>query len=356
MKLILILVLFCVVFAEDRLIRFNETYQIWLSESEVKRLSEYSPPIHFMDITDYPDLDGKVTPKNFFIPVNPRHPTVVRPLLSRVSGNSIINTIQFLSSFTTRYYTSPTGVASAQQLMERYRNIAASRPEWNIKVEPFTHSWAQPSIIVTIPGTVNSNEIVVIGGHIDSTSSGSTAPGADDDASGSSTVFEVFKVLVAGNFRPQRTIEFHGYAAEEVGLRGSADIAANYANAGKGVVSMLQLDMTGYVRAGTTPTFGIVTDWTHSGLTAFMRRLIEVYITDHNPRSWTNTACGYACSDHASWNRNGYADAFVFESAFSNSNPYIHTPNDVLSRLDTNHMEFFGKLGVAYAVELSFTE
>jgi len=354
MKILLLLVLFCVVYGQERLIRFNETYALWLPESDIQKLAENSPEIHFMDITDYPE--PTVYKKRSFIPVNPRHPEVVNVLLPQVDVDNIEEEIAALSWYSTRYYTSQTGVQAVQYWASQYRFYAQGKNY--IQVETFDHSWAQPSVIARIIGTQRPEEVVVLGGHIDSTSNGATAPGADDDASGSSTVLEVFRVIADSNWRPERTIEFHAYAAEEVGLRGSQDIAQYYASTGVDVVAMLQFDMTGYVRAGVTPTIGVVTDFVSAPLTEFVRRLVTIYITngDHPNRSWTNTACGYACSDHASWFRSGYADAFVFESAFSNSNPYIHTPNDQLARLSKPHMQLFGLLGVSFAVELSYEE
>jgi len=353
MKLLLLLVLFCVVYGDERLIRFNETFALWLPESDVKKLSENVPVIHFMDITDYPE--PSVNKKSAFIPVNPRYPEVVRPLLREVDVDNIEEEIAALAFYTTRYYTSQTGVQAVQYWASQYSFYATGKS--HIQVETYSHAWAQPSVIARIIGSTRPDEIVVLGGHIDSTSNGATAPGADDDASGSSTVLEVFRVLADSTFRPERTIEFHAYAAEEVGLRGSQDIAQYYASSGQNVVAMLQFDMTGYVRAGVTPTIGVVTDFVSPQLTEFVRRLVTTYITSEQPnRSWTNTACGYACSDHASWYRSGFPDAFVFESIFSNSNPYIHTPNDQLVRLSKPHMHLFGMLGVSFAVELSYQE
>jgi leucyl aminopeptidase len=43
-------------------------------------------------------------------------------------------------------------------------------------------------------------------------------------ASGTSSVLETFRILAGSDYVPYRTIEFHGYAAEEAGLLGSADI------------------------------------------------------------------------------------------------------------------------------------
>ena len=40
---------------------------------------------------------------------------------------------------------------------------------------------------------------------------------------------QVFRALIKAQFVPDRTVEFHAYAAEEVGLRGSQAIAQAYA-------------------------------------------------------------------------------------------------------------------------------
>jgi len=325
-----------------------------MTPEDVEALSHSSPEVHFMDLTDYPE--PIMIGKTFDIPTFPTHQTVVNPLLDQVDEDNIVYEIGALSSYTTRYYTSQTGVAAVNYWASQYQYYGGGRND--VEVELFVHSqWPQRSVIARIYGTTHPDEVVVLGGHIDSTSSGATAPGADDDASGSSTNIEVFRTLIDSGFRPERTIEFHAYSAEEVGLRGSQDIATSYANRGINVVAMLQFDMTGYSAGSSTPTIGVVTDFTHTGLTAFVRALIDEYITERSPnRWWTNTACGYACSDHASWFRSGYPDAFVFESTFGNSNPYIHTPNDQLNRLNAAHMRLFAELGVAFAVELSFSE
>jgi len=342
-----------VVYSKDglRWIQFNETYGQWMSSGEVDYLAANAPEIHFMDLTDYPVPNINLKNRDVFIPSGPTHQDVVIPLLGFLSVDNILDSIRTLSSYTTRYYTSATGVTSSNDLAQKYAQFAV-KPI--VEVDQYVHgAWPQRSIIARIRGSRAPNEIVIIGGHIDSTSNGATAPGADDDASGSSTVLEVFRVLATDpRFVPERTLEFHGYAAEEVGLRGSQQIADSYAAEDKNVIAMLQLDMTGYVRAGTTPSVGIITDYTHPQLSAFVRTLVPEYTS----LPFVNTACGYGCSDHASWNRAGYPAAFTFEAAFSNSNPYIHTPNDQFSRLSTAHMNQISRLALSFAVELSFTE
>jgi Peptidase family M28 len=64
------------------------------------------------------------------------------------------------------------------------------------------------------------NQVVVAGAHLDSTVLSraliTRSPGANDNASGSSTLLEVFAALLQEHFRPLRAVQFHWYAAEEV--------------------------------------------------------------------------------------------------------------------------------------------
>ena len=48
------------------------------------------------------------------------------------------------------------------------------------------------------------------------------------------------------NYKPAKTVEFMAFAAEEIGLVGSSEIAQDYALNGKNVVSFVQFDMTNY--------------------------------------------------------------------------------------------------------------
>lgn len=102
--------------------------------------------------------------------------------------------------------------------------------------------------------------------------------------------------------------------------------------------------MTAWVQKGTREEVGIITDFTDpkcapmtsyhpslvlmrsrsSRLTEFITSLIDKYLSI----PWTTSKCGYACSDHASWNKYGYPSAFGIESAFENDNKNIHSSNE----------------------------
>jgi len=272
----------------------------------------------------------------------------VNPLIAQIDPDTLVGSITRLSEFPTRYYTNNNGQQAALFLVEEYKRHSNGRSD--ITVTRFQHNWLQNSVIARIQGTgPNANQLVILGGHIDSVSSSGSAPGADDDASGSCTVLEVFRVLAQAGFKPQRTIEFHGYAAEEAGLLGSQGIANDYANRDVDVFGMMQLDMTGYVRAGSQESIGILTDFVNPQLSAFNRLLVDTY-TD---LPWVNTQCGYACSDHASWFRVGYASSHPAESTSSNINPYIHTSSDTVNRLSSSHMHQITKLALSWVVEMS---
>lgn len=275
--------------------------------------------------------------------------TAVNALMGAMLESNVRSTITSLSGYSTRYYTSQSGVDAANWLRTRWQGYAAGRSD--VTVSLFQHAaWAQPSVILTITGTSLPNEVVVIGGHLDSIN-GSTgsAPGADDDASGVASFTEVIRAAMARNYRPARTVKFIAYAAEEVGLRGSKEIATYHKNNGINVVGVLQLDMTNY--KGSSVDVAIITDNTNAAQNQFIRNLITTYVKI----SQTNTSCGYGCSDHASWHSLGYAASIPFESTLSQSNPYIHTASDTISRSSgtATHALKFSKIAAAYMAELA---
>ncbi|CAE6418040.1 unnamed protein product, partial [Rhizoctonia solani] len=167
---------------------------------------------------------------------------------------------------------------------------------------------------------------------------------------GAVNLIEVFRVLVASGFKPTKNVEFHWYSGEEAGLLGSNAIATNYKSAGKSIYAMLQLDMTGYVKPGTTGAITLVTDNTDSGLTSYVASLATAYSSIKT----ATTTCGYGCSDHSSWTRQGYPAAFPFESTYANHNSAIHGSGDTtsVSGFSWTHSLEFAKVALAFAYEL----
>ena len=277
----------------------------------------------------------------------------VNALLPQLQESQVRSTITKLSTeYKNRYYTTSGGVTASDGLLNTWKQLAGGRTD--VTVKPYKHTgWPQRSVILTIKGTTAPKEVVVIGGHLDSTigftSENSIAPGADDDASGVASLQEVARVLLSSGYQPRRTLQFIAYAAEEVGLRGSAAIAADYKAKGKKVVGALQLDMTNY--KGGTNDVTMITDYTNAAQNNFVKSLAAFYL----PTLTVNdSACGYACSDHASWTNNGFVASFPFEAPMGQHSPYIHTAQDTLDKSGNtaNHAIKFSRLALAYAVEL----
>lgn len=278
---------------------------------------------------------------------------VVRPMVSQVQEKSIRDMIIKLSTFKTRYYKSQTGVESSQFIRDTWAALAKNRND--VKVELYQHkNWPQPSIIMTILGSESPDEIVIVGGHADSIAGffggGGSAPGADDNASGISTITEAIKVMMANNYKPKRTVQFIGYAAEEVGLLGSKDIATAYKQGGKQVVGVMQLDMTLF-KGTVDKDIVLMADYTNAAQNEFLGRIVDEYVKV----PWGYSRCGYGCSDHASWTANGFPASMPFESAMNDGNKNIHTVRDTLesSGGDAKHAAKFAKLATAFVVELA---
>ena len=279
--------------------------------------------------------------------------TIVPPVLSQMQASNITTTLNDLSSFVNRYYTTTGGTDASNWLRSKWAGMAAGRSD--ISVAQFTHSgYNQKSVILTITGSDNPSEVVVLGGHLDSIGSGSTgettrAPGSDDDASGIASMTEALRAMIASGYKPRRTIKFMAYAAEEVGLRGSKDIAANFKANNVNVVGVMQLDMTNY--KGSPSDIYLYTDYTNAAQNDFLARLVATYQAG---TTVGYSRCGYACSDHASWHAQGYPASFPFETLDGDDNPYIHTANDTYANSGNQaaHALKFAKLAAAYAIEL----
>lgn len=283
--------------------------------------------------------------------------------LSQVQEQRLYDTINHLSSYRNRYYASSHGRTSAEWIRDHWQSLAAGRSD--VTTELFTACSTcstQPSVILTIRGWDLPDEVVVLGAHLDSINGNTRndpnqlAPGADDDASGIATLTETLRIALADGWQPRRTVKFMGYAAEEVGLRGSNAIAQSFRAGGVNVVSVLQVDMTNY-KSGAVTDMKLISDYSNTDLKNFFVTLFDTYLA---PMGLTrsNTACGYACSDHASWTNAGYPAAMMFEAGDpGGSFPYIHTPYDTLATMgeSAQHSVKFTQFALAYLGETAKT-
>lgn len=342
-----------------RLVQMEGQDPVWVTELD--KINFKANGINFFDITETQDLGFSARLKGSLTPTygSPNASDLVQPVLKTLSTDGPYENLKSFTSFRTRYYRSDTGRESQQWLQGTIEEITAKHASKSlqkaISIKEFKHSWAQSSLIVRINGSSTTDDrVVIIGAHQDSTNMWPflPAPGADDDGSGSVTILESYRALIAADFRPVRPVEFHWYSAEEGGLLGSAAIASDYENRGVNVYAMSQFDMTAWVKKGTREEVGVITDYVDNGLTEFNKQLVSAYLDI----PYAETKCGYACSDHASWRKAGYPSVFTIESTFENSNKNIHSTKDTMDVSDEfsfTHMLEFSKLAVAFAIELA---
>jgi hypothetical protein len=74
------------------------------------------------------------------------------------------------------------------------------------------------NVVGEIPGTTKKDELVMLGGHLDSWHGGT---GATDNAAGCAVAIEAVRVLMAQGLKPKRTIRIALWGGEEEGLLGS---------------------------------------------------------------------------------------------------------------------------------------
>lgn len=283
----------------------------------------------------------------------------VSPWLEEVQESRIRQTITDLStSWPNRYYASSHGKAASAYLHDAWSAIAGEREDVTVAYDESCGSdcGVQQNVTMTVQGTENPDEIVVIGAHYDSvsnTGSGDSmqAPGADDNASATATVTEVAQVALANGWKPKRTVVFAAYAAEEVGLVGSGAMARDHAAQGKNVVGVLNLDMTNY--DGGSTDMALMQDNTNTELNSFNSELFDTYLV---PKGMTlgTMECGYGCSDHASWTAAGYPASMVSESELF---PQLHTTGDTLENTGgtADHSVKFAQFGLAFLGEMAKT-
>jgi len=268
--------------------------------------------------------------------------------ISQVDTNKMLESITALTNLGTRHSSSDQAQNASDKVAELYEASASGISGATVtKKSLANYNTNQQNVIATIPGTENSQPLVIIGAHLDSTHFQgiiTDAPGADDDASGIAVQVEVMRIIAEQGLTFQRTIEFHGYAAEEIGLWGSDDLATSYQNQSKSVAGMLQLDMTAYSNTPNDQTIWLADNQTSATLRRSLKDLMTIYMGGN----WMEATLTAGTSDHRSWNRIGFPAVFPFEN-INKHNPYIHTSQDTLANINNISLSGrFAQLTIAF--------
>jgi bacterial leucyl aminopeptidase len=238
-----------------------------------------------------------------------------------------------------------------------------------------------------------TKQLIVIGAHLDSTAANNEpplkpydpekdpAPGADDNGSGVAGVIAIAKIIRAladqlKPNKPERTIRFVLFNAEEYNMQGSLDYALDLKKleekpGNPSLVAMIALDMIGWHRKGDPPyKFEIHGVGTAKGEFAIAKagtdKLVAVvkkaakssaYLkAQEYPQKNKKKDPATNRSDHSSFQGQGWAACLVTEDAFADvckgkskpgkqtGNPNYHRGSDEIGTLDPAYIEAIAKV------------
>jgi hypothetical protein len=222
------------------------------------------------------------------------------------------------------------------------------------------------NVLAWLPGR-DTTRVIVMGGHYDSCicktntyDSTSTAPGADDDGSGSSAVMELARVMSKRYPKGlDATIVFALYAAEEQGVLGSAHLAQRLKDAGLTVVAGLTDDIVGNVIAENGKTdstsvriYAVDSVPSQSGeLARYVWGLGQVYLPRFEVRPTFRLDRLGRGGDHGPFQRTG-APALRFTERLENYKRQ-HLPTDEFKFVNFGYTANIAKLNLATVASLA---
>lgn len=262
--------------------------------------------------------------------------------LERLSGEVPVDVGQGDTLILSRHKTQPGNVIAAQWIQQEF-----TRMGYAPVVEPFGALGA--NILAEKAGLVHPERKVIICGHYDSMPGGTTAPGADDDGSGSCAVLEAARVLAGLGF--ENTLVFALWDEEEQGLVGSAYHAAAAFGNDEEITAVINMDAIAYdgdgdglMRIHTRPVANSIAI-KDSALMVNTTYGLGLDIAVNNP--------GETYSDHASFWTQGYGAILVIEDFDDDPNPHYHTPSDRLQYLDTAYWRGLARLAIGTAAVMA---
>ncbi|MCU0456185.1 MAG: M20/M25/M40 family metallo-hydrolase [Bacteroidales bacterium] len=256
----------------------------------------------------------------------------INTLIGDISADSIKNHVEWLENMGSRFCFSDNHLEVAEKIRKKF--VAMGYPD--AVLDPFIavktfrnvmYEQTQYKVIATLEGTDHPDSACVVGAHYDnilSTSDLTIVPGANDNASGTAAVLEIARVMKLNNYKPQSTIVFIAFAAEEIGLYGSKNFAGNPNEFGGKIRFMLNSDMIAYETSSSSSNWQInIMDYSNSGA---LRHEAEKMCTDHTLLGYFTNNSNNTRSDSYPFYTNGYKALFFFSG---DSDPNYHSLNDV---------------------------
>ena len=262
--------------------------------------------------------------------------TTIVSFLADVSADSVQSHIQHLQNLNTRFCLAPNHLSVRDWVVQKYLSMGIT----DVVIDSFifhpygsTNSVWGYNVVATIPGAGAPDEVVVVGGHYDSYSSGnpmSIAPGADDNASSQACNFEIARVIMERGYVPEKTIKIISFDAEELGLFGSFDYAGKALLANEDIKLMINTDMISN-NPGSTNWNVTLNNYTGCDWAVSLAHSLAAGYCALNPVDEYNNS---ASSDSYPFWEAGFPVLYFEENEFS---PNYHSPADILANCNVSY-------------------
>ena len=202
----------------------------------------------------------------------------------------------------------------------------------NCKILPDVESY---NVIGEIKGSTYPNEILLVGGHLDSWDLGD---GSHDDSAGCVQSMEVLRLLKVTGYRPKRTIRVVLFMNEENGLRGGTTYAEQASKNNEKHIFALESDSGGFTPRGFSfdcnqANFKQIEGW---------KSLFEPYLVHQFIKGWSGADIGPLKNDD-----------IVLAGLKPDSQRYFdhhHSANDTFAHVNKRELE----LGAASMASLIY--
>jgi hypothetical protein len=187
----------------------------------------------------------------------------IAEMVSEISSDSLEHHVRTLASFNSRHTlntNTENGMPAAQQyVLSKFNHFAKqAKGRMTAEIEQFTIPGDRRRVVADSPGAnvvatlkgtdPTDDRIFIISGHMDSRNKDimdteGSAPGANDDGSGTAAVIELARVMAAHEF--SATILFVAFTGEEQGLKGATYMSDKAKSEEWNIAAVLNNDIMG---------------------------------------------------------------------------------------------------------------
>jgi len=235
---------------------------------------------------------------------------------------------------------------AANELAKDYIKQKLQQYGLNVTIQNFSSTGN--NVLGTKLGTTYPNRKFIICAHYDDMPSGSIAPGADDNASGTAAVIEAARVLSQYSF--PYTLIFALWDEEEQGLVGATYYATQARNANDSILGVINMDMIAYDTNNDGKAE--IHNRAVANSVELYQKMVEVNSTYGINLSIINKNPGSTYSDHAAfWSKN-YGAILLIEDN-NDFNAYYHTVNDLVQYFNVPYFVKSAKLAIGTFITLA---